>query len=336
MDRRSKGMRKTGMLLAAAVAAIIGTAPASAQQNYKIKLVAGSPGYDHVQPFMAEYLNIWEKYGLNVEFIGGNYQRSNQMMSIGDYDVGYNQIASAIRFHSAGIPNVIVAPSSANCALFIASPKINSWADLKGKRIGIVTKFDVQYLTLVKHILPNHGLKEEDVQLAQVPVPEVAAGLLTGDVAAAFPFEPYGANAVTKGAKLWLKASELMDKSKINSDVLRNALVLSKKFLTTHPELAKKVVYAHLDAIHLMRTDKATGLKVLKHYNPNIEEKLLEDSYDNCGWNYNTIPQVWMDTLIKWMTEDKLLQKPVAMNELVDMSMAESYPGYPGWEKMKK
>jgi ABC-type nitrate/sulfonate/bicarbonate transport system substrate-binding protein len=328
-------MRKMNMLLAAAFAAIVGTAPASAQ-NYKIKLVAGSPGYDHVQPFMAEYMKIWEKYGLNVEFIGGNYQRSNQMMSIGDYDVGYNQIATAIRYQSAGIANVIVAPSSANCALFIGSPKFNSWADLKGKRIGIVTKFDVQYLTLTKHILPSHGLKEEDVQLAQVPVPEVAAGLLTGDVAAAFPFEPYGTNAVAKGAKVLLKASELVDKSKINSDVLRNALVLSKKFLTAHPDLAKKIVYAHLDAIHLMRTDKEVGLKVLKHYNPNIDAKLLEDSYDNCGWNYNTIPQVWMDTLIKWMTEDKLIQKPVVMNELVDMSIAESYPGYPGWEKMKK
>jgi hypothetical protein len=43
-----------------------------------------------------------------------------------------------------------------------------------------------------------------------------------------------------------------------------------------------------------------------------------------------------MDTLIKWMNEDKLLQKQVAYDELVDMSLAESYPGYPGWEKLKK
>ena len=323
------------ILLAAAAAAVLATGTASAQ-NYKIKLVAGAPGYDHVQPFMAEHQKIWEKYGLNVEFIGGNYQRSNQMMSIGDYDVGYNQIATAARYNAAGIANVIVAPSSANCALFIASPKVNSWADLKGKRIGIVTKFDVQYLTLTKHILPTHGLSEQDVQLAQVPVPEVAAGLLTGDVAAAFPFEPYGTNAIAKGAKLWLKASELTDKSKVDSDVLRNALILNRKFMTAHPDLAKRIVYAHLDAIHLMRTDKSAGLQVLKHYNPNIEAKLLEDSYDNCGWNYNTIPKVWMDTLIKWMTEDKLLQKPVVYDDLVDMSLAESYPGYPGWEKMKK
>ena len=327
-------MRKAVLLTAAMLAALLATGAARAQD--KIKLVAGSPGYDHIQPFMAEHRKIWEKYGLNVEFIGGNYQRSNQMMSIGDYDVGYNQIASVIRYHAAGISNVIVAASSANCALMISSPKVNSWADLKGKRIGIVTKFDVQYLTLTKHILPRNGLTEQDVQLAQVPVPEVAAGLLTGDVAAAFPFEPYGTNALAKGAKLLVKASDMIDQSKIKSDMLRNALVLNGKFLKDKPEVAKRIVWAHLDAIHLMRTDKSVGLEVLKHYNPNIDVKLLEDSYDNCGWGYNTVPKVWVDTLIDWMNQDKLLQKQVSYNDVVDMSLAESYPGYPGWEKLAK
>jgi ABC-type nitrate/sulfonate/bicarbonate transport system substrate-binding protein len=328
-------MRKAGMLIVVALAALTAANAANAQ-DYKIKLVAGSPGYDHVQPFMAEYKKIWEKYGLNVDFIGGNYQRSNQMMSIGDYDVGYNQIASAIRYSSAGISNVIVSASSANCALFIASPKVNSWADLKGKRIGIVTKFDVQYLTLTKHILPRNGLSEQDVQLAQVPVPEVAAGLLTGDVAAAFPFEPYGTNALAKGAKLLVKAADMIDKSKIKSDMLRNVLILNEKFMKSQPELAKRIVWAHLDAIHLMRTDRSVGLEVLKHYNPNIDAKLLEDSYDNCGWTYNTVPKVWVDTLIGWMNEDKLLQKQVSYADVVDMSLAEAYPGYPGWEKLRK
>jgi ABC-type nitrate/sulfonate/bicarbonate transport system substrate-binding protein len=309
--------------------------PAGAQ-DYTIRLVAGSPGYDHIQPFMAEHMKIWEKYGLKVAFSGGNYMRSNQQMAIGDFDVGYNQIASAIRYNSAGIPNVIVAPSSANCALIVASPKVNSWADLKGKRFGIVTKFDMQYMALTKHILPRFGLSEKDIQPAQVPVPEIAAGLLTGDVAAAFPFEPYGSNAIARGAKLMLAASDMIDQSKIKSDLLRNALILNRKFMAAHPELAKRIVWAHLDAIHIMRTDRDQGIKVIKHYNPNMDVKLIADSYDNCGWTYNEIPRVWIETTIGWMTEDKLIQNPVKYDDVVDMSMAASYPGYPGWEKIKK
>lgn len=314
----------------------VGSAAAQAVDTYKVKVVAGTPGYDHIQPFMAEYLKLWEKYGVNVEFIGGNYQRSNQLMSIGDYDVGYNQYASALRYLSAGIDNVIVAASSANCAMMVASPKVNSWADLKGKRIGIVTKFDVQYLTLIHEILPRFGLSEKDVQLALVPVPEVASALVTGDIAAAFPFEPYGTNAVDKGAKLLLPADQLVDKSKIASDMLRNGLIMNKKFVKEHPELAKRIVWAHLDAVQIMRTDKKLGMEVLKHYVPNMDSKLLEQSYDNCGWTYNAPPKVWIETLLKWMKEDNLLQKPVAYEDAVDLSMAESYPGYPGYEKLKK
>lgn len=313
-----------------------GSAAAQAVDTYKVKVVAGTPGYDHIQPFMAEYLKLWEKYGVNVEFIGGNYQRSNQLMSIGDYDVGYNQYASALRYLSAGIENVIVAASSANCAMIVASPKVNSWADLKGKRIGIVTKFDVQYLTLIHEILPRFGLSEKDVQLALVPVPEVASALVTGDIAAAFPFEPYGTNAVDKGAKLLLPADQLVDKSKIASDMLRNGLIMNKKFVKEHPELAKRIVWAHLDAVQIMRTDKKLGMEVLKHYVPNMDSKLLEQSYDNCGWTYNAPPKVWIETLLKWMKEDNLLQKPVAYEDAVELSMAESYPGYPGYEKLKK
>lgn len=309
--------------------------PAQAD-DYKVRVVAGAPGYDHIQPFMAEHLKIWDKYGLKVEFSGGNYIRSNQQMSIGDFDAGYNQIASAIRYNSAGISNLIVAPSSANCAMIVASPQVKSWADLKGKRFGIVTKFDMQYMALMKHILPRFGLSEKDIQPAQVPVPEIAAGLLTGDVAAAFPFEPYGTNAISRGAKLLLAAGDLMDKSNGASDLLRNSLVLNKKFIAEHPELAKRMVWAHLDAVHVMRTDKATGIKVIKHYNPNMDEKLITDSYDNCGWTYNEVPKSWVETTMKWMAEDKLIQKPVKYEELVDPTLAASYPGYPGWEKLGK
>ena len=319
-----------------ALAALLAPALASAHDNHVVRIVAGSPGYDHIQPFMAEKMGFWEKYGLKVEFIGGNYVRSNNMMSTADYDAGYNQFANAIRYQAAGIPTVIAGASSANCAVVIANPNIKSWSDLKGKRIGMVTKFDVQWLTMTEHILPRFGLTEKDVQLALVPVPEVAAAILTGDVAAAFPFEPFGTNAVSKGAKLLLAAKDIVDKSKLNTDMLRNGLALNTKFVKEHPDLARKVVWAHMDAIEVMRRDKKVGIDVLKHYNPKMEPKLIEDAYDNCGWSYQKPPKVWIETLIGWMTKNKLIDKPVTYEQVTDFSMQDGYPGYPGWEKMKK
>lgn len=309
---------------------------APAHEPHVVKLVAGAPGYDHIQPFMAEKLGFWEKYGVKVEFVGGNYVRSNNMMSTGDFDAGYNQFANALRYQAAGVPGIIVGASSANCAVIIANPSVKSWADLKGKRIGMVTKFDVQWMTMTEHILPRFGLSEKDVQLALVPVPEVATGILTGDVAAAFPFEPYGTNAIQKGAKLLLAAKDMIDKSKVQSDMLRNGLVLNQKFIKDHPDLAKKIVWAHMDAVEVMRKDKKTGIDVIKHYNPNMDGKLIEDSYDNCGWQYQKPPKVWIETLVSWMRKHDIIQKDLKYEQATDFSMQDGYPGYPGWEKMKK
>jgi ABC-type nitrate/sulfonate/bicarbonate transport system substrate-binding protein len=320
----------------AAVLLLALPAVATAHDNHVVKLVAGSPGYDHIQPFMAQKLGFWEKYGVKVEFVGGNYVRSNNMMSTGDFDAGYNQFANAIRYNLAGIPNVIVGASSANCALIIAGPNVKSWADLKGKRIGMVTKFDVQWMTMTEHILPRHGLSQNDVQLALVPVPDVATALVTGDVAAAFPFEPYGTNALGKGARLLVAAKDMIDKSKLDTDMLRNGLTMHRKFIKDHPDLARKIVWAHMDAIEVMRRDKKAGIDVIKHYNPKMDPKLIEDSYDNCGWQYQKPPRVWIETLQTWMKKNDIIQKTARYEDLVDFSLQDGYPGYPGWEKMKK
>ncbi len=315
--------------------ALVPSVPA-AEDTHVVKLLAGAPGYDHIQPFMAQLKGFWDKYGVKVEFIGGNYMRANNMMSVGDFDAGYNQMASAIRYNVAGIPTVIVGSSSANCAVIIANPKIKSWADLKGKRIGMVTKFDVQWMTMTNHILPRFGLTQKDVQLALVPVPEVASAILTGDVAAAFPFEPYGTDALQKGAKLLLPAKDMIDKSKLNTDMLRNGLVMNTKFIKEHRDLARKIMWAHMDAVEVMRKDRQAGIEVIKHYNPKMDPKLIEASYDNCGWQYQKPPKVWIDTLVDWMVKDKIIDKKVSFEQVTDFSLQDGYPGYPGWEKMKK
>jgi hypothetical protein len=67
------------MKMKALIAGLCASIAVANQQpdKYKVRLVAGAPGYDHIQPFLAEYTKLWDKYGVQVDFMGGNYQRSN-------------------------------------------------------------------------------------------------------------------------------------------------------------------------------------------------------------------------------------------------------------------
>ena len=59
--------------LIAGLCASIAMANASLAQQpdkYKVRLVAGAPGYDHIQPFLAEYTKLWDEYGVQVDFMG--------------------------------------------------------------------------------------------------------------------------------------------------------------------------------------------------------------------------------------------------------------------------
>jgi ABC-type nitrate/sulfonate/bicarbonate transport system substrate-binding protein len=327
--------KRIAVSAAAALFAFVGNVHGQQTDDYTVQVVAGTVGFDQIQPFMAEQLKLWDKYKVKVKLTAGNYQRSNQILSIGQYDVGYDQIASSIRYNAAGIDNTIVAPSSVNCSMIVSSPDVTKWADLKGKRVGISTKFDVQYLTLTHYILPRFGLSATDVQLIPVASPEAAAALLTGNVGAVFTFAPYGEFAIEKGARSLLAADDLIDKKDISSGMLRNSMIMSKKFIKEHPELAKRMVWAHMDAINIMRKDPAVGIQTILHYQPKLDPELLRKASANCGWVYNEVPKVWIDTLIKWMKEDNLLRKPVTYEDVAYPGLAQSYPGYPGYEKIK-
>jgi ABC-type nitrate/sulfonate/bicarbonate transport system substrate-binding protein len=153
------------------------------------KVVAGGPGNDQIQPYVDQHLGIWQKYNLNVDFEGANWMRAAQRMASGDFDAGYISFASAIRYRAAGMDVVITGTSSANCTTLVSNPEINSVADLKGKKVGIVAKFDVDYMAFTRMVLPRYGLSASDLELVSVPSTDIAGAVLTGGLAAAYTFE---------------------------------------------------------------------------------------------------------------------------------------------------
>ncbi len=291
-----------------------------------LRISAGSPGWDHSFPFIAERLGLWKKRGLKVEFVHGSFVRSNQIFAIGDTDAGYTQISDVMRYIEKGIPYRIVASTTYGAATLVGAPQIKSVRDLKGQTIAVTNMRNVQYLVLVEHILPRFGLSLKTVKLLRIRAPEVAALTTMNQVQAAFPFEPYGTDAVGKGATMLLDWDEIIDKKILNEEMFRNSFVMHDRLRLKHPDLAKKVVWVHLDALAFLRKnpDKATDL--LASYAKRVNKKLVRTAYDKMGLTHSKVPESWINQLATWIVKNKFGKRRLTAAEVTDYSFQKGHP----------
>lgn len=303
------------------------TLPASADHGSRpLRIVAGSPGWDHSFPFIAEKNGYWKKYGLKVEFIWGSFVRSNQLQALGDLDAGYTQISDVMRYHEKGVPTKIVASTSFGAASIVGAPGITSIRQLRGKKIAVTSMYNVQYLVLIEHILPRFGLSRKDVTLIRTRAPEVAAMLVANDVQAAFPFEPFGVSAVSRGATLILDWNQIMDKKILNEEMFRNSFSMTDRLRVKHPDLARKVVWAHLDALAFLRKYPDRATDILSSYAKRIDKKLVRSAYDKMGLTHSKVPISWINQLARWNLKNGFSKRLITAAEVTDYSFQKGHP----------
>ena len=116
---------------------------------------------------------------------------------------------------------------------------IKSFADLRGKTLGHVP--GVQWRTISRHLVRHAGLDpDKDVKLVDLAVPQQVPAVLGGSVDATLSLEPVGSiAAATPGVQ---RAVVNPVAQVIADPFYSGAAVLTTKFLTERPEVARKVV----------------------------------------------------------------------------------------------
>src|SRR5689334_20943506 len=110
--------------------------------------------------------------------------------------------------------------------------KINSVADLKGKRVAVTRGTD-PHIFLVRALLEN-GLTEKDITPVLLQHPDGKTALIRGDVDAWAGLDPMMAQAeVEDGAKLFFRKAEANTWGILN---------VREEFLKDHPDLVRRVI----------------------------------------------------------------------------------------------
>jgi NitT/TauT family transport system substrate-binding protein len=153
----------------------------------------------------------------------------------------------------------------------MANPAISSIADLKGKRVG-VTRFGASTDFAIRTLLEKHNLRPvSDVPIVQIGgMPEIAAALSNGAIAAAPMSYPMAYVAQQNGAKL------LANMAREGIAFVHVGITTSKGFLARNRDQSKGFLRAYARAVHYMHTNPEGFKKIITRYSKITDPGMLE------------------------------------------------------------
>ena len=93
-----------------------------------------------------------------------------------------------------------------------------------------------------------------------------------------------------------------------------------------HPDLAQKVVWAHLDALAFLRKNPDRATEILASYAKRVDKKLMRNAYDKMGLTHSKIPESWINQLSKWAVKNKFQKRSMTGADVTDYSFQKGHP----------
>ncbi|MCP5559128.1 MAG: ABC transporter substrate-binding protein [Verrucomicrobiaceae bacterium] len=144
-------------------------------------------------------------------------------------------LSEAVRVQADGYKIVIAgALGISSGADAVMSLKVNSMAELRGKRVGIEPRSCANYVLALG--LHKVGLTLADVKLVEMNLPETVDALLSGEVDAVATAEPFRTLIEQS------KGHCLFDSSELGSDIVRVLVTSEKSFEERHTQWARVAV----------------------------------------------------------------------------------------------
>jgi ABC-type nitrate/sulfonate/bicarbonate transport system substrate-binding protein len=230
------------------------------------------------------------KYGFtaDVVLIPGT-PRTIQALIAGDLDYVTAGAPASLRARAQGA-DVVILSTLANVSsqrVFIRpDSKLNSFAELKGKTIG-VTQFGSGGDTFLRAALRKTGIKESEVVILQMGgTPGVAQGLESGRIEVGVLGDS-GLLLVFRGRAKPLKGGSAKELGMRGVDA---PLTTTERKLKTDRAAVVRFMQAYLEAIRFFQTNKTATARILKKYMGGVSEEDISLWCDELRANLRPIP----------------------------------------------
>ena len=192
----------------------------------------------------------FEEAGVEVEFQWIDYVKSMETYAAGGLDGCHMTNGDALVTGATGKPavGILINDFSNGNDMFIASPGINSVADMKGKKVGVEEGF-VSHL-LVLTALEANGMSEDDIEIVNTPNGETPQVLKSGAVNGISAWQPSSGQAL----KL-VDGSKTIFTSADAPGIIYDILFVDPESLETRREDWKKVVKVWYQVVDFLKDE---------------------------------------------------------------------------------
>jgi NitT/TauT family transport system substrate-binding protein len=249
----------------------------SAEKLTKITVGYSAISFDQLPAWVAKEAGLFMKNGLDAQlvyFTGG----TTAVMALvsGDVSVSQNAGPEVANAYMGGSDPVLIAGGTVTLDYWLMSrTDIKGPEQLRGGSVAI-SRFGSVSDFIARFALQRIGLvPDKDVGIVQLgTTTDRLAALAARRVEATVLNPPTMFIAQKNGLNL------IADVSALGLAFQHAGVATSRKFILQHPDVVRRYIRTHIEAIHRLKTDRETGLKVaMKYFGRTRDQESMEKSY---------------------------------------------------------
>ena len=263
-------MLKRILISAASLAVVAGTAHADDDSlkgdGGQVRLLFSPFGTNSYPPFVMRKFTLDKKHGFDLQLVPGLTDQARiAVLQAGGADLATLDWAQIIRLRGQGLNLVAIGPLlrwGADFILVPADSNAKNLGDLKGKRLGLSSKFAINYIaarTVAKNIY--HVDLEAETEIHEGAMPLLAGLLEQHQLDASEIFNSVAPELLVSGKmKALYKMSDIVHQMGL-SDTPYLQYAARPEFVKSSPANARAFIAAYRDAIHILLTNDDVWLE---------------------------------------------------------------------------
>lgn len=288
------------------------------QEEVKTIKIGYLPLTHAVPLFVENELSANNSKNFKVELVKfGSWTELSDAVNTGQVDGASMLIELAMKSKEQGIDLKTVALGHRDGNVVVVSKDINEVADLKGKTFAIPHRLSTHNVLLYK-MLKENGLTANDLNIIELPPPEMPAALSEGRISGYIVAEPFGAISVASG-----NGKVLFESQDLWSDSVCCGLVLRNDFIQENPAVAAQFVKEYVKAGERAESKDPEVLEASAKY-MKVEPQVLDLSLQWISYNNLKLEEKDYNELSQYLVEMEQSENPPKYSEFVDNSFIES------------